>query len=245
MKCQYCGEEIQDWFHRCPKFPWEAYCRQCGGTGKDAAHTDRWCDACAGTGFGKWVCHECRAGDCACCVGVPCHCPCPTPEKRASVAVNYNAPTPETDAFMTLISDSEVDLGQVRAKLSTFEQERDQAHEEADRLRGLLYTAKRRLEVIIEEKGSHEDDCDTVRAMEMSAKDGLAELAMNGDFASEEPSIVELSEASYERAALRQDCVDACIRIAGDVFYAGLYDVTVGALEDAVTAAKKLEALDK
>lgn len=45
----------------------------------------------------------------------------------AAYPVNYDAPTPETDAFMTQIDDSEIDLGQVQSKLSDFENERNAA----------------------------------------------------------------------------------------------------------------------
>ena len=43
--------------------------------------------------------------------------------------MNYGAPTPETDAFMLLIDDSEIDLGTVKAKLSDLECERNLARE--------------------------------------------------------------------------------------------------------------------
>lgn len=33
------------------KLLWD--CKACGGSGLDAPHTDRWCDACAGTGVRK------------------------------------------------------------------------------------------------------------------------------------------------------------------------------------------------
>lgn len=45
----------------------------------------------------------------------------PSPDAGTGTPVNYDAPTPETDAFMTLIDDSEVDLSQVEAKLKEFE----------------------------------------------------------------------------------------------------------------------------
>lgn len=38
---------------------------------------------------------------------------------------NYDRPTPETDAFMSRIDDSSVDLGQVRSALADMECERD------------------------------------------------------------------------------------------------------------------------
>ena len=41
----------------------------------------------------------------------------------------YDRPTPETDAFMRLIDDSEIDLGQVEAKLKDLECQRDYARE--------------------------------------------------------------------------------------------------------------------
>jgi hypothetical protein len=42
------------------------------------------------------------------------------------VMQTYARPTPETDAFMEQIDDSEIDLSQVAAKLRTFECERDE-----------------------------------------------------------------------------------------------------------------------
>ena len=41
----------------------------------------------------------------------------------------YDRPTPETDAFMLQIDDSEIDLSQVAAKLKALECERDYARE--------------------------------------------------------------------------------------------------------------------
>lgn len=41
----------------------------------------------------------------------------------------YDRPTPETESFMLRIDDSEIDLGQVEAKLKTLECERDYARE--------------------------------------------------------------------------------------------------------------------
>jgi hypothetical protein len=51
----------------------------------------------------------------------------PTPPPEAA------RPTKETDAFMTLIDDSEIDLGLVEAKLSDFERQRDEAREDRDK----------------------------------------------------------------------------------------------------------------
>lgn len=56
---------------------------------------------------------------------------------------------------------------------------------------------------------------------------------------------VERAEKAEQETEKAQDCVDACIRIAGDVSEAGLSEVTVGALEDAVAAAKKMQGLDQ
>lgn len=49
----------------------------------------------------------------------------PKPPKH----INYDLPTPETDAFMLRIDDSEIDLGQVKAQLSDMERTRDTALE--------------------------------------------------------------------------------------------------------------------
>lgn len=56
-------------------------------------------------------------------------CAAPDAAGRAETAhpVNYDGPTPETDALMTQIDDSEIDLGQVQSKLSDFENERNAA----------------------------------------------------------------------------------------------------------------------
>lgn len=47
--------------------------------------------------------------------------------------IDYTRPTPETDAFMTLIDDSQIDLEQVRAKLHDMEIQRDHERARAER----------------------------------------------------------------------------------------------------------------
>lgn len=56
--------------------------------------------------------------------------------------INYDAPTPETDAFILLIDDSEIDLGQVRSKLSGMECERDAARRETQQLQKTAFSAQ-------------------------------------------------------------------------------------------------------
>ena len=53
-------------------------------------------------------------------------------------AVNYDAPTPETDRFMLRIDDSTIDLGQVESALSDMECERDAARRERKCLREVM-----------------------------------------------------------------------------------------------------------
>lgn len=52
--------------------------------------------------------------------------------------INYDAPTPEMDAFMSRIDDSEVDMRQVENQLKKLECERDQALKNSDVFRGLV-----------------------------------------------------------------------------------------------------------
>lgn len=61
--------------------------------------------------------------------------------------VNYDAPTPITDAFMTQIDDSEIDLGQVESKLKTFECELLHARQSIAEKDGEIERLKRGLEV--------------------------------------------------------------------------------------------------
>lgn len=79
----------------------------------------------------------------------------PTPRKDRPLA-RYDRPTPETDAFMLQIDDSEIDLTQVRARLSDLECQRDSGEEwiatletESARRLALLKRARYELEIIL------------------------------------------------------------------------------------------------
>ncbi len=56
------------------------------------------------------------------------------PTLAGAAKADYSGPTPETDAFMLLIDDSEIDLNQVRAKLSDMECERNHARDQLKQL---------------------------------------------------------------------------------------------------------------
>lgn len=71
-------------------------------------------------------------------------------------------------------------------EIKKLKRERDEAREEATRIRGLLYAAKQRLESIRDEIHDHRNDCDIVRSMSMSASDGVVELGLDGDIIPEE-----------------------------------------------------------
>jgi hypothetical protein len=60
--------------------------------------------------------------------------------------MNYDAPTPETDAFMLLIDDSEVNLGMVESKFKDLECERNAARGEAAKLEWDLAIERKRFQ---------------------------------------------------------------------------------------------------
>ena len=63
-----------------------------------------------------------------------------TRKGRCEVSDNHNRPTPETDAFMLRIDDSEIDLDMVEAALMDMERERDEARAMVKRIHRCLVT---------------------------------------------------------------------------------------------------------